>query len=190
MVKIIWFFCSFFILKSFIYFESLLTNTFCYPIFFQRISCLSSLNKLQQLWLGRNKISSLVEVDSKDDVESDGDEKSLPKSSPMGRTVFSGVCQSLHILSLQSNRLTSMDGLEELIALEELYLSHNGISEIQVRAQCQTTFIPILEPLCRRFDIENHLYVLDVFSWMLVIFSPRLLAIDIVIQIEGAWYFQ
>ena len=46
---------------------------------------------------------------------------------------LAGVAGSLRILSLQSNRLTSMTGLEVLTSLEELYLSHNGLSEIQVQ---------------------------------------------------------
>ncbi len=33
---------------------------------------------------------------------------------------------------VQSNRLDSMLGLEECVALEELYLSHNGIWKIEV----------------------------------------------------------
>lgn len=37
----------------------------------------------------------------------------------------------LKILSLQSNRITKMQGLEGLINLEELYLSHNGLKKIE-----------------------------------------------------------
>lgn len=36
-------------------------------------------------------------------------------------------------MSLQSNRLTSMEGMGACTALQELYLSHNGISSLQVR---------------------------------------------------------
>ena len=39
---------------------------------------------------------------------------------------------SLRTLSLQSNRLTSMVGFGRCIHLEELYLSHNGISRLEV----------------------------------------------------------
>ena len=39
---------------------------------------------------------------------------------------------SLRTLSLQSNRLTSMVGFGSCIHLEELYLSHNGISTLEV----------------------------------------------------------
>ena len=41
---------------------------------------------------------------------------------------------SLRKLSLQSNRLTSMMGLEGCTSLEELYLSHNGIQQMEVLA--------------------------------------------------------
>ena len=41
---------------------------------------------------------------------------------------------SLKRLSLQSNRLSSMEGLEGCACLEELYLSHNGITRLQVGA--------------------------------------------------------
>jgi len=34
-------------------------------------------------------------------------------------------------ISIQSNRLTSMTGLEGCVALEELYLSHNGIAKME-----------------------------------------------------------
>jgi protein phosphatase 1 regulatory subunit 7 len=34
-------------------------------------------------------------------------------------------------LSIQSNRLTKIEGLEELDKLEEIYLSHNAIAKIE-----------------------------------------------------------
>jgi protein phosphatase 1 regulatory subunit 7 len=37
----------------------------------------------------------------------------------------------LKILSLQSNRITKLENLEELDSLEELYLSHNGVQRIE-----------------------------------------------------------
>jgi Leucine Rich repeats (2 copies) len=41
--------------------------------------------------------------------------------------------KALRKLSLQSNRLASMAGLQGCEALEELYLSHNGIERLEVR---------------------------------------------------------
>lgn len=35
------------------------------------------------------------------------------------------------MLSIQSNRLTKLKGLDTLEALEELYLSHNGIQKLE-----------------------------------------------------------
>ena len=40
---------------------------------------------------------------------------------------------ALQRLSLQSNRLESMAGLSACTALQELYLSHNGIPRLEVR---------------------------------------------------------
>jgi hypothetical protein len=39
--------------------------------------------------------------------------------------------KKLKILSIQSNRLTVIEGLEGLESLEEVYFSHNGIEKIQ-----------------------------------------------------------
>ena len=38
---------------------------------------------------------------------------------------------NLKILSIQSNRITKMEGLGGLVNLEELYLSHNGLKKIE-----------------------------------------------------------
>uniref|UniRef100_A0A251J0H3 Protein phosphatase 1 regulatory subunit 7 n=1 Tax=Manihot esculenta TaxID=3983 RepID=A0A251J0H3_MANES len=64
---------------------------------------LENLTNLQELWLGRNRIKAV------------------------------NLCglKCIKKLSLQSNRLTSMKGFEECVALEELYLSHNGITKME-----------------------------------------------------------
>lgn len=59
---------------------------------------LANLALLQELWLGRNRIAEV----------GDG----------------LAALRSLKRLSLQSNRLTSMAGLQHCTALEELYLRH------------------------------------------------------------------
>ncbi|XP_042456697.1 protein phosphatase 1 regulatory inhibitor subunit PPP1R7 homolog isoform X2 [Zingiber officinale] len=64
---------------------------------------LRTLTNLQELWLGRNRI----------------------------RTVDLCGLNCIRKISLQSNRLTSMIGLQECIMLEELYLSHNGIQKME-----------------------------------------------------------
>ncbi|KAM5547599.1 protein phosphatase 1 regulatory inhibitor subunit PPP1R7 [Rosa sericea] len=64
---------------------------------------LENMTKLEELWLGRNRIKVV------------------------------NLCglKCIKKISLQSNRLTSMTGFEECVALEELYLSHNGISKME-----------------------------------------------------------
>ncbi|KAG7609795.1 Leucine rich repeat 4 [Arabidopsis suecica] len=64
---------------------------------------LENFTKLEELWLGRNRIKVV------------------------------NLCglKCIKKISLQSNRLTSMKGFEECVALEELYLSHNGISKME-----------------------------------------------------------
>eukprot|EP00879_Flechtneria_rotunda_P007063 GHRR01007413.1.p1 GENE.GHRR01007413.1~~GHRR01007413.1.p1 ORF type:complete len:170 (+),score=37.36 GHRR01007413.1:699-1208(+) len=61
---------------------------------------LESQAQLVELWLGRNRISSIVNL---------------------------GHMTTLRRLSLQSNRLEHMSGLSLCTSLVELYLSHNGI---------------------------------------------------------------
>lgn len=62
---------------------------------------LAQLTNLEELWVGKNKITSMAGLES---------------------------LHKLRVLSIQSNRLTKLEGLETLSALEELYLSHNGIT--------------------------------------------------------------
>ncbi|PHT54104.1 hypothetical protein CQW23_08566 [Capsicum baccatum] len=62
-----------------------------------------NMKNLQELWLGRNRI----------------------------RTVNLSGLKCIKKISLQSNRLTSMNGFQGCVALEELYLSHNGIAKME-----------------------------------------------------------
>lgn len=64
---------------------------------------LHNLTNLQELYLGRNRIKAI------------------------------DLCglKCIKKLSLHSNRLTSMKGLEECTALERLYLAHNGITKME-----------------------------------------------------------
>ncbi|PHU16817.1 hypothetical protein BC332_12512 [Capsicum chinense] len=63
---------------------------------------LENMKNLQELWLGRNRI----------------------------RAVNLCGLKCIKKISLQSNRLTSMNGFQGCVALEELYLSHNGIAKM------------------------------------------------------------
>lgn len=64
----------------------------------------TALTALQNLWLGRNKLSALAEI--------------------------AGDCTLVNLkrLSVQQNRVTRLQGLTAMPNLEELYLSHNGIT--------------------------------------------------------------
>lgn len=37
----------------------------------------------------------------------------------------------LRLLSIQSNRITKIEGLENLVNLEEFYISHNGLEKLE-----------------------------------------------------------
>lgn len=58
----------------------------------------------------------------------------------------------LKILSIQSNRITKIEGLESLQNLEQLYLSHNGVKKIEglERNVSDSTFNVVLICLCQR----------------------------------------
>ncbi|KAL4928535.1 putative protein phosphatase PP1 regulatory subunit Sds22 [Aspergillus undulatus] len=69
----------------------------------QEIENLETLSALEELWLGKNKITEMKNLDS---------------------------LSNLRILSIQSNRLTTLNGLSSLKNLEELYVSHNAITSL------------------------------------------------------------
>ncbi|ORY81555.1 hypothetical protein BCR37DRAFT_348158 [Protomyces lactucae-debilis] len=72
----------------------------------REIEGLQRLKMLEELWLGKNKITSLA----------GGSLAGLPK---------------LRLLSIQSNRLTSLEGIEEVAeTLEELYVAQNGLTSL------------------------------------------------------------
>lgn len=84
------------------------------------IENMDKLTKLEELWLGKNKIRAL-EV---------GRLRTRRRRAWLtGQNL--GTFSSLRILSIQSNRLTKIEGLEGLVNLEELYLSHNGLKKLE-----------------------------------------------------------
>ena len=83
---------------------------------------LDALTNLEELWLGKNKITKLQ-------VRTLGFPVSQFFVIPCPQNL--GALKSLRILALQSNRLTKIEGLDELTNLEELYFSHNGIERLE-----------------------------------------------------------
>jgi protein phosphatase 1 regulatory subunit 7 len=96
------------------------------------IENLEKLVHLTELWLGKNKIRTLeVSLFCNDWIRAD--EKNLD------------TFKSLKILSLQSNRITKLEGLEGLTNLEEIYLSHNGLKKIEgLEHNVSPPFIPCI----------------------------------------------
>lgn len=86
----------------------------------QKVENLENLVNLEELWLGKNKITKL--------------EVRIFSScwTAMAHYSFQGLqtLKKLQVLSLQSNRITKLEGLEELTELNQLYLSHNGIQRL------------------------------------------------------------
>jgi len=87
----------------------------------QKIENLENLLNLEELWLGKNKITKL-EVRT----------LSSYWTAVAYYYSFQGLqtLKKLQVLSLQSNRITKLEGLEELTELNQLYLSHNGIQRL------------------------------------------------------------
>lgn len=77
----------------------------------REIENLETLKGLEELWLGKNKITEL---------------KGLSQLS------------NLKILSIQSNRIREISGLDDLVGLEELYISHNALSTLSGLSNCQS----------------------------------------------------
>lgn len=98
----------------------------------QVIENLDSLTSLQSLFLGTNKITRLQNLDALHNL--------TVLSIQVSSCIFITWLQ-LHTLQttdnhwvciyLQSNRITKIEGLQNLINLKELYLSHNGVEVIE-----------------------------------------------------------
>ena len=69
----------------------------------QEIENLDTLTALEELWLGKNKITEIKGVSH---------------------------LSNLRIISLPSNRLTNLEGLSSLTELTDIYLSHNQIQSL------------------------------------------------------------
>jgi protein phosphatase 1 regulatory subunit 7 len=84
------------------------------------IENLGALVNLEELWLGKNKITKLeVCFNFNNGRHKANTEQNLDK------------LRKLRILSIQSNRITKLEGLDSLTELEEFYISNNGIKKLE-----------------------------------------------------------
>jgi protein phosphatase 1 regulatory subunit 7 len=90
---------------------------------------------LEQLWLGKNKITKLENL---------------------------GHLKKLRVLSIQANRIIKIEGLEELENLEELYISHNGIEKLEgLEHNVKLTTIDISSNRIEKLENIGHLKELE-----------------------------
>ncbi|ODV92425.1 hypothetical protein CANCADRAFT_86714 [Tortispora caseinolytica NRRL Y-17796] len=103
----------------------------------RQIENLDGFTNLNQLWLGKNKITEFANLGSN-----------------LGAT--------LKILSIQSNRITSLKGLENLTELEELYISHNGLTNISsLENNKKLRIIDISNNMITKLENLSHLTELE-----------------------------
>ncbi|KAI0691521.1 hypothetical protein C8T65DRAFT_711482 [Cerioporus squamosus] len=101
----------------------------------RQIEGLEALVNLEELWLGKNKITRLENLST---------------------------LKKLRILSIQSNRITKIEGLEELENLEELLLSHNGISRIEgLEKNLKLRMLDLGNNFVERLENVSHLTQLE-----------------------------
>lgn len=84
---------------------------------------MESLIGLEELWLAQNKITELKVC-----MSSEGDHPSGPAIAQTLQNL--APLPNLRILSIQSNRLTEIKGLESLQTLEELHIADNLLTEL------------------------------------------------------------
>ncbi|KAJ2671962.1 Protein phosphatase 1 regulatory subunit 7, partial [Coemansia sp. RSA 1085] len=70
--------------------------------------------------------------------------------------------KKLRVLSIQSNRIVKIEGLDELTNLEELYLSHNGIQQVEgLDSNSKLTILDITSNRLTRLANIGHLQHLE-----------------------------
>ena len=84
-------------------------------------NALSSLTRLEELYLSHNAITSLVEGATSD----------AASSTTETRTLCLGPLATLHTIDLSSNRLTSLDGFEGCAGLRELWVASNIVADYE-----------------------------------------------------------
>ncbi|KAI9628855.1 hypothetical protein H4Q26_018399 [Puccinia striiformis f. sp. tritici PST-130] len=97
----------------------------------RKIENLDSLESLSTLYLIQNKISQIEALDNLAKTLTQFRVRKQPNPSRNKISKLEGL-DSLVIfeLSIQSNRIIKLEGLSNLVSLEELYISHNGLTSI------------------------------------------------------------
>ncbi|XP_045054056.1 protein phosphatase 1 regulatory subunit 7 isoform X1 [Desmodus rotundus] len=144
-----------------------------------KIENLSSLRQLQMLELGSNRIRAIENIDTLTSLES----LFLGKNK-ITKLQNLDALSNLRVLSMQlfpllpppdvtavgspsqSNRLTKIEGLQSLVNLQELYLSHNGIEVIEgLENNNKLTMLDIASNRIKKIENISHLTELQEF-WM------------------------
>ncbi|KAB2034986.1 hypothetical protein ES319_D04G121200v1 [Gossypium barbadense] len=105
-----------------------------FDVSFNEITSLQGLSKasstIKELY-SKNEVTNMEEIDHLHELQilELGSNRLRVMKNLQNFTKLQELC--IKKISLQSNRLTSMIGLEECNALEEIYLSHNGIAKME-----------------------------------------------------------
>jgi hypothetical protein len=114
---------------------------------------LDTLTCLEELWLGKNKITELRVCLYRGRLSTKTDNRQNLST-----------LQNLRILSIQSNRLTSLAGLESLSNLEELYVSHNALLQLTgLEHNCALRVLDISNNKLTSLANISHLQALEEF---------------------------
>ncbi|XP_066201909.1 protein phosphatase 1 regulatory subunit 7 isoform X1 [Saccopteryx leptura] len=133
------------------------------------IENIDTLTSLESLFLGKNKITKLQNLDALSNLTV----LSMQWNAQLSRfsnerNLFSKSCFVSHPTHCpsQSNRLTKMEGLQSLVNLRELYLSHNGIEVIEgLENNNKLTMLDIASNRIKKIENISHLTELQEF-WM------------------------
>lgn len=124
----------------------------------QEVENLESLTNLEELWLGKNKITEIKVLPPFS--LSLSPTPLLLSSNPPSYTQNISHLSTLKILDLKSNRLTHISNLSSLPSLEELYISHNALTAISPSSLSSNQNLRVLDISNNRIEHLEHLGLL------------------------------
>uniref|UniRef100_A0A3Q2YYG9 Protein phosphatase 1 regulatory subunit 7 n=1 Tax=Hippocampus comes TaxID=109280 RepID=A0A3Q2YYG9_HIPCM len=128
----------------------------------RKVEGLEQLTRLKKVFLLHNKIGNIANLGHLPCLEM------LELGSNRIRVCLSSLTPSFQLLCVyfQSNRITKMEGLQNLVSLRELYLSHNGIEVIEgLENNKKLTTLDIAANRVKKIENISHLTELQEF-WM------------------------